>query len=104
MNTTVFFIISGIAMLVALVLVFVNRRIPKYKIHPVKGEDGKEVYFPMIRKGWNSYLYLELILDAPGYVDDKFDTSELPIGEQETEYLAEQVISNHMMTTVSGIE
>jgi len=99
----VFLIAIGIVGIIILALVLKVRKMPQYKISKEGDHNGKEMWFVKIRKGL-SYYYLTQTHDAPGYENDIFSTSPHPTGGKDTEKLAEGVIINHRMTTVSGIE
>jgi len=98
-----FFIVSGILGAIILGVVLKVRTMPKYKLSKEDYQSGEKKWFVKIRKGL-SYYYLEQTHDAPGFENDIFKTSKHQCGPQETEFLAEKIIINHRMTTVSGIE
>jgi hypothetical protein len=88
---TTFFIVSAILGAIIIGVVLKVRTMPKYKLSK-EDYDGAERWFVKVRRGL-SYYYLEQTHDEPGFA-----------GPQETEFLAEKIIINHRMTTVSGIE
>lgn len=100
---TTFFIVSGIIATIIFLIVLKLRTMPKYKISKEETDDSQEKWFVKVRKGL-SYYYLEQIKDSPGFENDIFNKSKYPVGGQENQRLAEKVIINHRMTTVSGIE
>jgi hypothetical protein len=99
----IYLIAFGVLAIITLLLVFKVRSMPQYKISKEDDHDGNGKWFIKTRRGL-SYYYLEQVHDAPGFVNDIFETSKMPVGGQETESLAEKVIINHRMTTVNGIE
>jgi hypothetical protein len=101
---TVFFISLALVGAIILGIVLKLRKMPKYKLSKEGTHlDGEEKWFVKIRKGF-SYFYLTQTHDAPGFENDIFATSSHPSGGQDTETLANNVIINHRMTTVNGIE
>lgn len=100
---TIFLIVAGIAAIVILGLVMKVRKMPQYKIIKEKNSNGEEKWFVKTRKRL-SYYYLEQTEDLPGFIDDTFATSTSQVAGQETQSLAEEMIINHRMTTVNGIE
>lgn len=94
----------GATCIIALILLLKLRKMPKYKLSfESVNLKGEEKWFVKIRKGF-SYYYLTQTHDAPGFENDIFSTSTHPSGGHDTEKLAESIIINHRMTTVSGIE
>jgi len=103
MDTGIYLIITGVALVVALGIVFKLRGMSRYKIVQEKNDKGLDRWFVQIRKGF-TYYYLEQTEDLPGYANDVFDMSKTQVGGQETEELAEQLLYNHRLTTIDGIE
>jgi len=99
----VFLITMGLIGIAILAIVLKLRKMPQYRISQEKTQSGQDKWFVKVRKGL-SYYYLEQTHDYPGFEDDVFATSKLQSGGQDTMSLAEGVIINHRMTTVSGIE
>ena len=99
---TTFFIVSAILGAIIIGVVLKVRTMPQYKLSK-EDYDGTERWFVKVRRGL-SYYYLEQTHDEPGFEDDIFKVTKYQAGPQETEFLAEKIIINHRMTTVSGIE
>jgi len=99
----VFLIVMALIGISILAVVLKLRKMPKYRISKESQLKGKELWFVKIRKGL-FYYYLEQTQDYPGFENDIFASSKYQSGGQETMRLAEGVIINHRMTTVSGIE
>jgi hypothetical protein len=99
----IYLIVIGVLAILALAAMLKVRKMTQYKISKEKDSKGIEKWFVKVRKGF-SYYYLEQTMDPPGFADDKFSTSKIQVSGQETERLANNVIINHRMSTVNGIE
>jgi hypothetical protein len=99
-----FLMAVGVVAVLVLGAVFKIRQMDQYKLSKEVDEaDGTEKWFVKVRKGL-SYYYLEQTHDAPGFIDDIFETSKHQVAGHETRALAEKIIYNHRATTVNGIE
>ncbi len=100
--TTLFFVITGVLSLGAIIVLLKMRTMDKYKIvFEREFSSSKMKYFVKIRRGL-TYHYVKLERDEPGYENDVFITSPTQMFGQETEKLAEKIVYNHKMTMITG--